>query len=63
MSYLLYSGSDIDGHINTYEGLLERCGSTESINTTCVWIAYVLMELWHKRYTVSQKEKKENIQS
>ena len=39
MFSLLLSGYDMDCHGNTYEGLLERCGSTESSNTNCVKVA------------------------
>jgi len=47
MFSLLCSDSDMDCNSNTYEGLLERCGSTESSNNNCVKVAYILMELCH----------------
>ena len=45
--FLLCSDSDMDCHINTYVGLLERCGSTELSNTNCVKVACILVELYH----------------
>ena len=39
---------------NTYDGLLERCGCTESSNTTCVTIACIVRELHPQMYAVSQ---------
>ena len=57
MFSLLLSDYDMDCHGNTYEGLLERCGSAESSNTNCVKVAYILMELWNETYSVSQMGK------
>ncbi len=54
---LLFSDSVMESHNNTYEGLFESCGSTESSNTNCVLVACILTELSHKRCEVSQKNK------
>ena len=58
MFSLLCSGTDMDCHSNTYDDLLERCGCTESNNTNCVQVEYILMELWHYMYEVYQTGEK-----